>query len=211
MNNLTDRVGVEALATPFELAQIAIALAIMRGEKQPDVDGAVVLLKQTSLRAQAEKRPKPRPRLILDGPPPVINKRVPQKTRSFDSLDAETQSEHLRTVKDFLGSDQIIPPTNFPTTFPAFWRSLLGRRPSEKEKDVVRKRFKLANPKDDIPEIGRLSEFSFWHWARTYAPHVNRFAKLYGRQPTKRRRSKAEGSKGQLKSQVRDSKGRLGK
>ena len=47
----------ELLASPYELAQLAVSLALMRGVKEPDVDGAAQLLWESALAIDGVLRP----------------------------------------------------------------------------------------------------------------------------------------------------------
>lgn len=202
-----------ALATPYELASIAIALAALNGQTKPDLEEAVRLLRRAALRGKDEKRPTIQfPDLVLCDDEATAKQNQEAFARmgahtivsTFDSH-PEAQRESMERAKDFEGAADIKPPSRYPASPKSCWRAVLKRSPSirelEAKKAAVLKTFPGAS---DFVEPRISSEVLFWMWAKNLIPYLPR------RGPAKvtARRSRKSGTEGQF---TRPKKGPDGK
>jgi hypothetical protein len=171
------------LASAFEVAQIAISLSVMKGEAEPDLDGAFKLIQNADLHIQN------------------INNAAKEK----EDLERAERAKELRTqrvvgaivegpiesLKTFPGSEKINAPKRFPASTASCWRALLGRSLSKKELKETLDFFEESNPK-----LGRLKDFTphsentFWSWAALVVKGVPKFADLYGKTPKRKPRKR---------------------
>ncbi len=181
--------------TAFEVAQISVSLAVMKGEKQADIDGAIELLQQAALRLSEEGKPAA----------PIwahTEKQAEELRFANPGVEVHSPKTHpddyllmLHEAKNWPGSDTIKPPKRFPASAAACWRALLGgRSPSIKKREIAVKKVTKANP--DLARIAESScpnEFFFWRWAFLIAQSHPRFAEAFGKKAKrtwKRRKQK---------------------
>jgi hypothetical protein len=82
------------LSSPYELASIAIALAALHQKTEPDLEGAVKLLRAAAMRGQNEKRPIVHYLLsFLESLPEVASKMKEPSTadRKFEDIVSEVE------------------------------------------------------------------------------------------------------------------------
>jgi hypothetical protein len=207
----------EPLASPFELAQLAISIATMRGVKTPDLEDAIQLLRSAALRVQEEKRPRAH---SATGVPVVVTEAEAERMRAENPLikviSAEKNPEEKKSWISSITAtipcaDEIHPPKKFPVTRSGFWRAVLGTRPSEKhmattEEHVAQQNSRLATRlQEKFKQKEITNEMSFWWLVHSVAPLLPRFAQSYGAPA----HSKAMGAgrerttEGQFKSGIR--------
>ncbi len=145
----------ESLASPFEVAQIAISLAIMRGEIEPDLEGGMALLKCAALRVQNEKRP---------------------RLSTFVLGQREISLEKARA---FPGGDKIIIPKGEHFTLPQIVRAAIGRKDHSRNEHVISKAQKANALTEDEKIRTDFDEWEFWKIVAKIAPFVPRFKELY--------------------------------
>jgi hypothetical protein len=209
MNDQTTERDGEPLATPFEVAQLAVVLATMRGHKEPDIFGAIALLKKTALEVAFEKRPKVKPQVhwmssktMNPGPGEII--KTPES-------DPDGWATHLAKLRDFPGAEKIQAPVTYPATLTSLIRALHGGRSLKiKERTKAEKCIEEAHAKMEWME-GIQTEQDFWVWARTVSPSLPKFARLQRKLSAKPPRSRQEGTKGQFASSTQGKDGRFKK
>jgi hypothetical protein len=208
MKDASESPEPEPLATPFELAQIAVALATMRGERRPDILGAIDLLKRAALEAAFETRPMAKPQIhymtssrMNPGPGEII------VTPESDPIAWEA---HLKDIRSFPGSEKIKAPKAYPATLTTCLRCLKnGRSLTNQEKTKLKTC--TADVRKNLSWMGDKlqGEYQFWVWAREMASAMPEFAKLYGKPSPRTRRSRQAGSKGQIEKPKRGPDGQF--
>lgn len=204
------------LASPYELASIAIALAALNQKEEPDLEGAVNLLRAAAMRGQNEKRP------IVQYPDTVFcddpaDARLQQE--AFERMGAKTivqtpqshpeaEQAAIQSAKRFEGADKIMPPKNFPASSLECWRAVLKRSPGIAELQAKKAAVLKALPSSaHWIELGAHSEAAFWTWASGVVPHLPK----RGKQPKKAKRSRKGHSAGQYTTTKHGMDGRFKK
>lgn len=200
------------LASPFELAQIAVALAMLHGMSEPDIESAIILLRKSAFRVQEEKRPR------AYFPDSVMAKTIEEaeamKVHSNQvAMSPKTHPQEfadlINLLKSFIkGSDRITPPKRYPATNAGCWRAVLGRWISKRELQLLELRIAKSAPliADYISPLSLDNEREFWEWASRVIPHLPRFLDCYQQTQKKRKRSK-----GKFTKEVRDEDGHFKK
>ncbi len=201
------------LATPFELAQIAVAMASMREKSLPDaedLDAAVRFLRQAALRIQDEKRPRVfyAQSVMADSleeaeAMKAHPNQVPMSPKSHPKEWAEMVSVSKKAVR---GWEKIDVPKRYSTA--SFWRAVLGGHPSRKDIEIATDRVARNAPQiaGYLKQISPRNESEFWHWASFVVPHLPRFSAYYAQSKKKPRRSN-----GKFTKPAKDQKGKFKK
>lgn len=204
------------LASPYELASIAIALAALHQKEEPDLEGAVNLLRAAAMRGQNEKRP------IVQFPDTVFcddPELAKLNQEAFASMGAKTivqtpqshpeaERAAIQSEKRFEGADKIIPPKNFPASSLECWRSVLKRSPGIAELQAKKAAILKALPSSaHWIELGAHSEAAFWTWASGVVPHLPK----RGKATKKAKRSRKGHSAGQYTTTKHGMDGRFKK
>jgi hypothetical protein len=189
------------LASPYELASIAIALATLHQKEEPDMEGAVKLLRDAAFRVQNEKRPIryfPDSAFFDDPEMAKLNqeafarmgaKTIVQTAQSHPEVEQAT----IQILKRFEGADKIMPPKNFPASSLACWRAVLKRSPGTAELQAKKTAILKALPSSALwIEAGAHSEGAFWIWASGVMPLLPE----RGKKTKKAKRSRKGESKG---------------
>jgi hypothetical protein len=204
------------LASPYELASIAIALATLHQKSKPDLEGAVKLLRAAAMRGQNEKRP------IVQYPDTVFcddpaDARLQQE--AFERMGAKTivqtaqshpeaEKAAIQSAKRFEGADKIMPPKNFPASSLECWRAVLKRSPGIAELQAKKAAVLKALPSSaHWIELGAHSEAAFWTWASGVVPHLPK----RGKATKKAKRSRKGHSAGQYTTTKHGMDGRFKK
>lgn len=174
----------DPLATPFEVAQLAVALASLNGEEKPNLDAAISLLRDAAIRVQDEKRPVKRfihsawyatkeeadahqwPSRCGHDKRTVVM--CPEThPDEFVEYVAQIKREHPSLAK-------VEPPKRFPALLPAVMESLLFKR-DKKSGTRLLNRFIKADPKKfNLVQFPVQNVFSFWFTAKLFAPYLKR-------------------------------------
>lgn len=204
-----------ALASPYEIASIAIALASLRANTEPDIEGAIMLLRLAAMRGQNEKRPfvqYPDALLVDDPVVAKLNQEVFARVGAGTIIQTpDTHPEAARCaierIRQFKGADTIVPPAAFPASSLACWRAILRRSPRHDELQRKKAAVLKLNPgAAEIVDLGAATELGFWAWAGGIFPFLPRRGQITRKAKTKR--SKQSGTAGQF---TRPSKGTDGR
>lgn len=175
----------EPLASPFEAAQVAISLAIMRGEKIPDIKGAIELLRNVSLLVHEEKRPRPfysdaiyQDRGGSAQPPHPSSKIFTPDT------DPVAWKEHIERTRRFPGADKIVMPRGERFTVLQIVASVTGRKEKKRNNDVIKAILEAGILSNDLLGCTYAGELGFWIMAEKIAPFAPRFKAFYKEQKT---------------------------
>lgn len=191
-----------SLASPYELASIAIALAALHQKAEPDMEGAVKLLRAAAMRGLNEKRP------IVHFPDTVFcddPELAKLNQEAFASMGVKTivqtpkshpeaEQAAIKSAKRFEGAEKIMPPKNFPASSLECWRAVLKRSPGIAELKAKKAAVLNALPSSaQWIELGAHSEAAFWTWASRVVPHLPK----RGKKPKKAKRLRKGDSAGQ--------------
>jgi hypothetical protein len=204
------------LASPYELASIAIALATLHQKTEPDLEGAIKLLRAAARRGQNEKRP------IMHFPDTVFcddPELAKLNQEAFASMGAKTivqtpqshpeaEQAAIQIAKRFEGADKIMPPKNFPASSLECWRAVLKRSPGIAELQAKKAAvLKVLPSSAHWIELGAHSEAAFWTWASGVVPHLP----TRGKKTKKAKRSRKGESAGQYTTTKHGMDGRFKK
>jgi hypothetical protein len=166
----------KSIVSAVELADIAIKLAALRGLKEPDVAGAIELLKKTW---QARNALTP---LRCAGM---------HVAHDFRNLTVEAVSASTHVEKSFPGAELIRSPKAYPVTTDEAVRLISGEYSRKRRMDF---RLRMLNWNREAMGLTPVSaeqlpfgkdddevedEIEFWKLAKSIAPFCPRFAKLY--------------------------------
>ena len=197
----------QQLATPYEAAQLAVSLAIMRGEQKPDLAGAVELLKNAARRIQDEKCPRVLyPTAIYDESGRFKPPHPSSNVISPSSHPAEWRA-HLEQLKSFPGADQIRKPKGDDFTILQIAAAVTGRKEKARNMDVFQRMIAQLKLGQETMTFVYAGESAFWSMAERLAPFASRFRHLYPQPNATKRRS----VKGQFIGMKKDGKGRFQK
>lgn len=198
----------EPLASPFEVAQIAISLATLRGEAQPNLNSAVEFLREAAMRVQDEKRPRSywASRWFEDWEEvPADN--PPQQPILRPSTHPKEWAELLKQWRAFPGGDQITKPDGHSFSLMDIVKAVTRRRESERNMAVI-KELKKTGVLNSLGNNTRFNgEGCFWMMAEKIAPFAPRFRALYPMKKTARKKNK----KGQFIAPIQTEQGRFKK
>jgi hypothetical protein len=155
------------LVSPADLAGLAVRLATLKGLTEPDMAGAVALLKQAVGACEEITVLKCAGMRLARSPKPLQVSAV----RILEAKD-----------KQFPGAEMICEPETYPATLDEALRLISGEYSRKRREDFVRRMFRAKQVLDEtewaLPvEIEDAVEF--WELARDLAPHCPKFSHLY--------------------------------
>ena len=164
-------VADKPFATAFEVADLAVRLAQLKGKTEPDVDGAATLL------MRAWKKCKSLTPLESNG----LHLAFDVNTGAAVAL-----ASPVHHNKDFPGAELISEPSTYPVDLDAAVRLISGEYSRERRREFLLRLENYLRKATGRPLVDEVqSSFpikdraDFWTLARRLAPHCPRFAKYY--------------------------------
>lgn len=162
----------QSFVSAVDLADVALRLAALKGLNEPDVAGAIRLLKQ-AWNQRHQLTPLRCAGMML--------------TTDLKSLAVAAVSDPDAFDKDFPGSDQIVEPDEFPAALDVALK-LITKEYSRKRRcgyllrmeNELRQRMGFAIVSEPRSAEDVEDAASFWGLARNLAPYCPRFVHLYG-------------------------------
>lgn len=169
----------EPLASPFELAQIAISLALLYDLPEPDLEGAVRLLRHSCLAVQEEKRPRAiYPTVVYVDAKPHGEYPLGTKIITPDD-DPAAWRKHIEELRNFPGGDQIVMPKGNEFTLLQIIAAVTGRKEKKRNQDVFERMVRRGTVVREHAQYTFAGERGFWITAQLVAPFAPRFKHLY--------------------------------
>ena len=169
------------IGTPFEVAQLAVSLALLKGESEPNLDSAIDLLYQAHFKVRRQTRPEPNcvgvATLAITDQRPVETALGAMRLQKVVS--PADSSELAKVMKSFPGADQIEEPKKPRFSMLNIIEAVTKRRGRKENQEIIAK-LKAANELNEQefrhPYSGSVS---FWTKAKNFAPYASRFRELY--------------------------------
>ncbi len=169
----------EPLATPFEAAQLAVSLAIMKGIQTPDLTEAIDLLKQAAFKIEGIVRPKIyHPDVIYTSTTEDYCYPHPSTKIVSPKTDPEGWKNHVKKIQQFPGGDQIKMPKGHLTLMQVI-AATTGRGEKKRNQKVLDAMVQAGMFMGGTDNFMFYDELGFWNMARAIAPFAPRFRHLY--------------------------------
>lgn len=203
----------QPIASPYEIAQLAVSIAIMQGEKEADINEALELLIEAEWRT-----PDPNfTHVFYDEFYREKNKddtwrpRDPWIVRVSPTTDPERWNKHIEELRSFPGNDRIQIPEDLNLTLNQLVSVVIQRRESSRIEKVIAAMIDAKALAAKGRSLTFRGEQAFWLMAKVVARFTPRFKALYRGEEANGRTRKQPRRTGRFHKPARLEDGRIKK